>query len=513
MAVIRIFDTTLRDGEQSPGCSMTISEKIEVAKQLEALGVDVIEAGFSASSPGDFDAVKAVAATVARCSVASLARCVLSDIDTSYESVKNAFSPMIHLFIATSAIHMRDKLRMTPEQVLTRVTECVAYAKSLCECVEFSAEDASRSDRDFLVRVYAAAIRSGAAIINVTDTVGYATPGEFEELVAYVRKHTEGIGNAILSVHCHNDLGMAVANSISGVRAGATQVECTLNGIGERAGNAALEEIVMALNTRRDLLSAECSVATAQIYRSSKLLSTITGMAIAPNKPIVGTNAFSHEAGIHQHGVMMNRETYEIMTPQSIGLPSNRMILGKHSGRHAFEERLTEMGLTLSGDQLSAVFAQFKALCDKRKGVTDSELEALVTDRVGQVPQTYTLDRFVVNSGNTITSTASVRLKKDEQLYERVAIGNGPVEASFRAVDKIVGNGFTLEHFALSAVTDGPDALGECLVRIRKGDRVYSGKGLSTDVVEATLHAYLSAINRMLFVTEGKGEHLEDQRI
>lgn len=499
---VYIFDTTLRDGEQSPGCSMNIQEKLEMAKQLERLKVDVIEAGFAIASPGDFQAVKAIAETIKDCAVASLSRANEQDIDRSAEALKNAVNPVIHTFIATSEIHMKHKLKMTPDEVLARTKAMVAYARKYCSNVEFSAEDATRSNPEFLCRVFETAIAAGATVINVPDTVGYTTPEEFARLIQYLREKVANIDKVILSVHCHNDLGMAVANSLAAVKAGVDQVECTINGIGERAGNAALEEIVMALKTRNALYDVDLKVDTTQIYRSSKLLSNITGVGVQPNKAIVGANAFAHEAGIHQHGVLADRSTYEIMTPESIGLKKNTMVLGKHSGRHAFEEHLKTMGYKLTKEELDAAFAKFKELADRKKVVQDADLEVLVSQKQVEIPAVYQLDRFVINTGNTITATAAVRLRKDNgpsELIEEVATGDGPVYAAFKAIEKIVGHSFVLEDYKVNSVTEGQDAQGEAYVRIRRNGRIFTGKGVSTDIFEASVLSYINAINKMIY--------------
>ena len=408
---IKIFDTTLRDGEQSPGCSMNLNEKIEVAKQLEALKVDIIEAGFAAASPGDAAAIAAIADTVRGATICSLARSVDKDIEAAYNAIRRAESARIHTFIATSPVHMEYKLKMTPDEVIESIAHSVSYAKSFCSDVEFSAEDATRTDLDFLCRVVETAIKAGATTINIPDTVGYMIPEEYAARIKYLREHTTGIENIVLSCHMHNDLGMAVANSLAGVEAGIDQIECTINGIGERAGNASMEECVMALKTRADHFGIGCNIETTQIYRASRMIQTITGVAVAPTKAIVGANAFAHEAGIHQHGVMANKETYEIMTPESVGIPKNAIVLGKHSGRHAFEERLHELGYTLDKEKLEKAFEKFKILADKKKVIKDRDLEGLI----GAVPvsgeERYILDRFVINSGNTITSTAVIRVR------------------------------------------------------------------------------------------------------
>ena len=506
--VVRIFDTTLRDGEQSPGCSMNLAEKIEVAKQLDRLGVDIMEAGFAIASPGDFASVKAIANTIKNSTVASLARALPKDIDAAADALKNAKYPRIHTFLATSDIHMQYKLRKTPEEVLETAREMVKYAKRFCSDVEFSAEDASRSNPAFLYQVFEAVIQAGATTINVPDTVGYTSPDEFAALIKGIKENVPSIDKAIISVHCHNDLGLAVANSLAAIKAGARQVECTINGIGERAGNAALEEVVMNLNTRRDLYGFDCGIQTKEIYKSSKLLSSITGVRVQPNKAIVGENAFAHESGIHQHGMLAHKETYEIMTPESIGLTENKLVLGKHSGRHAFEDKLKSMGYDLDEAALIAAFEDFKVLADKKKDVTDRDIEALVCRKVVQIPEAYKLERFVINAGNTITTTSSMRLltKTGHVLEEVVSSYDGPIDASYKAIDKLVGKKFILEDFVINSVTGGTDAQGEVNVKIKNNERVYNGHGVSMDIVEASILAYISAINNMLYDQEERRE-------
>lgn len=506
--VVRIFDTTLRDGEQSPGCSMNLAEKIEVARQLERLGVDIMEAGFAIASPGDFASVKAITNTIKNSTVASLARALPKDIDAAAEALKNAKYPRIHTFLATSDIHMQYKLKKTPEEVLETACEMVKYAKRFCSDIEFSAEDASRSNPAFLYQVFEAVIKAGATTINVPDTVGYTSPEEFAALIKGIKENVPSIDKAIISVHCHNDLGLAVANSLAAIKAGARQVECTINGIGERAGNAALEEVVMNLNTRRDLYGIDCGIQTKEIYKSSKLLSSITGVRVQPNKAIVGENAFAHESGIHQHGMLANKETYEIMTPESIGLTENKLVLGKHSGRHAFEDKLKSMGYDLDEAALITAFEDFKVLADKKKDVTDRDIEALICRKVVQIPEAYKLERFVINAGNTITTTSSMRLltKTGHVLEEVVSSYDGPIDASYKAIDKLVGRKFILEDFVINSVTGGTDAQGEVNVKIRNNDRVYNGHGVSMDIVEASILAYISAINNMLYDQEEKRE-------
>ncbi len=496
---IKIFDTTLRDGEQSPGCSMNLKEKIQVAKQLEQLKVDVIEAGFAIASKGDFNAIREVAKNISNCTVASLARAHKKDIDYAWEAIKYAKYPRIHTFIATSNIHMKYKLKMKPEEVIETAESMVKYSKKYCENIEFSAEDASRSDYKFLARLFEKVIDAGATVINIPDTVGYITPDEYYEMIKYIKTNVSNIHKVDISVHCHNDLGMAVANSLAAINAGATQIECTINGIGERAGNTALEEVVMALKTRKDSFGFDCNIDTTKIIRSSNLISTITGVHVQPNKAIVGANAFAHESGIHQHGVINERSTYEIMSPESIGLSQNKLVLGKHSGRHAFEQRLETLGYNLSKEKINSFFDSFKELADKKKVVYDRDIEAIVTKDTIKIPQTYELEKFIINTGNFITSTATVILKKDNKQIEDVAIGDGPVDAAFNAVEKLVGINFILEDYSINSVTEGKDAQGEVFVKLSKDDEIHIGRGLSTDIIEASIKAYIDAVNRTLY--------------
>ena len=498
MRKIKVFDTTLRDGEQSPGCSMNLPEKLQMARALDALGVDIIEAGFAIASPEDFKSVEAIAQTVQNCKVASLARCTQGDIDAAWNAVKCAKYPRIHVFIATSDIHMEYKLKMSREQVLESIAKHVAYAKSFCEDIEFSCEDASRSEWDFLVKCCETAIIAGATVLNIPDTVGYSSPQEMFDLITYLRQNTKGIENVDISAHCHDDLGMAAANSLACIRAGASQVECTVNGIGERAGNASLEEITMALKTRGEYYQAETSINTRQIYRTSKLLSSITGVPIAPSKSIVGANAFAHESGIHQHGVIANKLTYEIMRPEDVGIPQNTMVLGKHSGKHALRDRLSQLGYEVTKEQLDEIFVRFKALADKKKNLTDHDIEALALVDTHAVAATYELLSHVVSTGKDITNLACVKVKKNNEIVEEVAIGSGPIDASFKAVDKITGLDITLENFSLNAVTDGEDAMGEAVVKLRCGNTLVTGCGLSTDVIESSIRAYINGINKIV---------------
>ena len=503
---VLIFDTTLRDGEQSPGCSMNLKEKIDLARQLELLRVDVIEAGFAIASPGDFESVRQICAHVREPIVASLARALPKDIDRAAEAVKGAKRPRIHTFLATSDIHMEYKLKMSREQVLEQVSAMVAHARNYCDDVEFSAEDATRSDWEFLKKVCEAAIRAGAGTINLPDTVGYTTPQEMYDLIAWAVANVEGADKVIFSAHCHNDLGLAVANSLAAVQAGALQVECTVNGIGERAGNASLEEIVMGLTTRRSFYERDCGVDTRQIFPTSRMLTSITGQPVQANKAVVGANAFAHEAGIHQHGVLANRATYEIMSPEAVGIPKNQMVLGKHSGRHALEERLKEMGYSLTPAMIDKVAVEFKRLADLKKTIDERDLEALVEPFLIEGHEHFVYDRFVVSSGNTISATATVRVLQDGEPVEQVAIGDGPMDAAFKAIDKLVGIDFKLESYRIHSATEGQDALGVVDVCIEAGGRWQRGRGSSTDIIEASIKAYLNAVNRYLQDDSAKAE-------
>jgi 2-isopropylmalate synthase len=498
-AKIKIFDTTLRDGEQTPGVSLNIQEKVEIARQLAKLGVDIIEAGFAISSHGDFMAVKTVAENVKGPVIASLSRAVEKDIDRAWEAVQNAENPRIHTFIATSDIHMKYKLKMTEEEVLERAVAMVRYAKKYCGDVEFSAEDASRTRTEFLYRVLEEVIKAGATVVNIPDTVGYAMPDEFGKLIKGIKENVRGIEKVDISVHCHNDLGLAVANSLAAVMNGATQVECTVNGMGERAGNASMEEIIMGIRTRKDIYGElQHNIDTRQIYRTSKLVSKLTGVNLQPHKAIVGKNAFAHESGIHQHGVLAERSTYEIMTPESIGLSQNKIVLGKLSGRHAFEERLKEMGYNLSSEEITKAFEKFKDLADKKKTVTDRDIEALIGEKVSEVEEVYKLDSFQINSGNKVIATATVSMFKNGEPIMEAATGDGPINAAFKAIERTVGFEVHLEDYSLKGVTEGADALGEATVRVMKDNRIYVGRGVSTDVIEASVKAYINAINRII---------------
>ena len=508
---VKIFDTTLRDGEQSPGCSMNLREKIEVAKCLEQMRVDVIEAGFAISSPGDFESVNTIAKTVKDCSVASLARSTVKDIDTAWEAVKVAADPRIHLFIATSPLHMEYKLKMTPAEVLEKTAEMVKYASKYCSNIEFSAEDATRSEWDFLRKVVEVAIKNGAKTINIPDTVGYTTPAEMQALIRYLVDNVENSNTIDFSVHCHNDLGMAVANSLAGVLGGARQIECTINGLGERAGNTSLEEVVMAMHTRGDVYNCTTNIDTTKIYRSSKTVYNIIGQKAPLNKPIVGKNAFAHESGIHQHGVLANKQTYEIITPEAVGIHTNNIVLGKHSGKHAFESHLKEMGYNLSADELLKCFEEFKVVCDKKKSISDADIEAIVMHKSAHetavASEGYELDWFAVHTSNFTTSTSTVCLKKGDEKFEGVSLGDGPVDASFKAIDNIIKPGeHTFDVYTINSTSEGKDTLGDVTVKLSQNGKSFVGRGLSTDIIEASITAYIKAINKMQSAVKPKEE-------
>ena len=501
---VKIFATTLRDGEQSPGCSMNLKEKIEVAKCLERLKVDVIEAGFAISSPGDFESVKTIADTVKDCSVASLARAAVKDLDAAWEAVKGAADPRIHLFIATSPLHMQYKLKMTEEQVLEKTAAMTAYAAKYCSNIEFSCEDATRSDPDFLVKVCNLAVANGAKVLNIPDTVGYTTPAEMQALIEYLNAHVDRADEIEFSVHCHNDLGMAVANSLGGVLGGARQIECTINGLGERAGNTSLEEVVMAMRTRPDIYKVDTRIDSTQIWRASKTVYNIIGQSAPLNKPIVGKNAFAHESGIHQHGVLANKLTYEILTPEAVGIQTNNIVLGKHSGKHAFESHLKEMGYTLDAEELLRCFNEFKVLCDKKKTVSDADIEAIILhkktrDEDAEVVGGYELDWFAVHTSNFTTATCTVSLKKGDEKIENVSLGDGPIDAAFKAIDSIVNPpACTFDIYNIHSISEGKDTLGDVTIRIASDGKTYVGRGLSTDIIEASIKAYLIAINKLM---------------
>jgi len=497
---ILIFDTTLRDGEQSPGASLNIQEKLEIAKQLAKLGVDIIEAGFPISSPGDFEAVKIVAKKIKGPIIAGLARAKKEDIKRAWDAVKYSQKPRIHVFLATSKIHMKYKLKKAKEEILRIAVEGVKYAKKLTDDVEFSPEDASRTEPKFLYQIVEAVIDAGATTVNIPDTVGYATPVEFGNLIRGITQKVPNINQAVISVHCHNDLGLAVANSLSAILNGATQVECTINGIGERAGNASLEEIVMAMRTRKDTFNKVTGIKTKEIYKTSRLVSGLTGILVQPNKAIVGANAFAHEAGIHQHGVLAKRLTYEIMTPQSVGIAETKLVLGKHSGRHAFRKRLEELGYTeLSNEDLNKAFTRFKNLADKKKEVFDEDLEAIIEDEVRMIPDTFILEDMEIKSGTKVIPEARIRIKRKGKIIAETATGDGPVDACYKAIDKIIKIKCRLVDYALRGVTGGKEALGEVIVKIESKGETITGHGASTDVIEASAKAYINALNRLVY--------------
>ncbi len=503
---IRIFDTTLRDGEQSPGCSMNLDEKVRMARQLERLRVDVLEAGFPMASEGDFEAVRAIAETVRESTVAALCRAVRPDIERAWDAIRNAKRPRIHTFIATSDIHLVHKLRKSRGQVLKEAAEAVAFARSLCPEVEFSCEDASRSDIGFLVEVVRAAMAAGATVINLPDTVGYAVPREYGAMFRQVREQLGDPQGVVFSAHCHNDLGLAVANSLAAVENGVRQVECTVNGIGERAGNAALEELVMAIKTRGEFLGVRTGIVSEEIVRTSRLLSSLTGMMVQRNKAIVGANAFAHEAGIHQDGVLKSAITYEIMTPQSVGIKHSTLVLGKHSGRHALKQRYAELGYTLAPEELEDVYREFCAVADQKKEVYDEELVAFLEDRAHSRDEYYHLEDLHVSTGTTVRATATVELRQGDQKLVDSATGDGPVDAAYRAIERITGMIGTLTEYTLKSVSLGHDAVGEAFVRVDFGGVLFNGRAISTDVIACSVKAYLEALNRAKAARRAKDE-------
>ena len=521
---VRIFDTTLRDGEQSPGATMTSEEKLEVARALSRLGVDVIEAGFPSASPDDFGAVQEIARTIGNSvpqgristeppTICGLARATEKDIRTAAEAVSVAKHPRIHLFLATSPIHREHKLKMTKEQVVSRTSQMVALARSLCEDIEFSPEDAGRTEPEFLYEVLDAAIAAGASTLNIPDTVGYTVPEEFGAMIAGIVKNVKGVDGVTISVHCHNDLGLATANALAGIRSGARQAEVTINGIGERAGNTSLEEVVMALHTRAPLFGLRTGIDTTQLTRASRLVSLRTGMVVQPNKAIVGANAFAHEAGIHQDGMLKHSQTYEIMTPESVGASKTLLVLGKHSGRHAFAVRLRELGHALEGEGLEAAFLRFKVLADKKKRITDADLEALAASEVGRAREYFSLEAVQVTCGSNGMPTATVKLRDPNgDAVVNAAVGTGPVHAVFTAIDEIVKAPSELIEYSINAVTEGIDALGHASVRLRAvanegrvnpqhgagQTQIFHGHAAESDVIVASTKAYLAALNRLL---------------
>ncbi|NQU38818.1 MAG: 2-isopropylmalate synthase [Lentisphaerae bacterium] len=504
---VLIFDTTLRDGEQSPGASLNHREKLEIAHQLARLKVDVIEAGFPVASPGDFKAVQAISEAVKGPTVAGLARCVKKDIEVCAEAVGAAEKSRIHVFLATSEIHRKYKLRKARSEILKLASTSVAYARTLCPDVEFSPEDASRTERDFLAEVVEAAIDAGATTINIPDTVGFAVPSEFGGLIAYLFDTVPNINNAIINVHCHNDLGLAVANSLAAVQNGARGIECTINGLGERAGNAALEEIVMALRTRpEEFGGAWTGVKSEHLFGVSRLVSRLTGMSVQRNKAVVGANAFAHESGVHQDGMLKNRSTYEIMRPEDIGIDGTELVLGKHSGRHAFANQMTRMGITLSDSELEAAYDRFIALADKKKHIYDDDLVMIAREQMAEVSPVYMLEYLHVSTGTDTVPTATVRIRKGTDVLQDAACGDGPIDAALKTIDRMTGIQGTLIDFSLQAISVGKDAMGEVSVRVDFGEATISAKSASTDIVEAGTKAYLSCVNRLLSERNGDKE-------
>ena len=497
---VYIFDTTLRDGEQSPGASMTIEQKFDIAMQLQRLGVDAIEAGFPVSSPHQFKALQKISKKVRDTTITALARSVETDIDAAAQSLEEAAHPRIHTFIASSPIHMKYKLQMEPDAVLEQAVKGVKYARRFAAEVEFSPEDATRSDLSFLLELIEKTIDAGATIINIPDTVGYSVPGEFGEFVAAIYNGVPNMDKALLSVHCHNDLGLGVANSLIAVKSGARQIECTVNGIGERAGNAALEEVVMALEVRKDIYGCTTNINTKQIYNTSRLVSNIIAFPISRNKPVIGDNAFAHESGIHQDGMLKHRETYEIMSPDQVGREFSHIILGRHSGMHGFQKRIEELGFVLTEDEKKLAFGRFLQLADRKKEVYDEDLLVLASEVLGREAATYTLDYYNFISGNVSVPTATIRLKFKEEVKEEAATGDGPVDAVFRAIDRVTGISTVLLEYNVLAVTPGKQALGEVSVLLKIGEGSYLGKGSSTDILEASARAYVNALNRYTLI-------------
>jgi len=494
-----IFDTTLRDGEQSPGATLNVEEKVEIAHQLARLGVDVIEAGFPISSPGDFEAVQRIAREVRGPIIAGLARAIPADIDRAAEALRDAPRPRIHTFISASDIHLEHQLRKSRQEVLDIAYQMVKRARGYVEDVEFSPMDATRADPEYLYQMIALAIEAGATTINIPDTVGYAIPEEFAELIRGIFQHVRNIDKAIVSVHCHNDLGLATANSLAAIRAGARQVECAINGIGERAGNASTEEVIMALSTRREFFGLYTGADTTQIYKTSRMVSNFTGILVQPNKAIVGANAFAHESGIHQDGLLKERRTYEIMDARSIGLVESQLVLGKHSGRHAFKTRLEQLGYELSPEDLGRAFLRFKELADKKKEVSDRDLESIVADEVRSPSEIYHLNHVQVTCGDHSIATASVQLiSPDGQVLADAALGTGPVDAVYKCINRIVGVPNKLIEFSVQSVTAGIDAIGEVTIRLESEGRIFSGRGANTDIIVASARAYINALNKLI---------------
>lgn len=497
MRIIRIFDTTLRDGEQSPGASMNIEEKLTVAKQLARLGVDVIEAGFAYSSPGDFESIKTIAAEVEGPIICSLARAREEDIKSAWAAIKDAPKKRIHTFHSTSDIHLKYQFKVSREEALKRSVEMVKFAKSFTDDVEFSPMDATRTDINYLSEVVEAVIEAGATTVNIPDTVGYSIPIEFGMMIKTLFEKVKNINKAVISVHCHNDLGLATSNSLTAVLKGAGQIECTINGIGERAGNCSMEEVVMALRTRKDIFNADTKINTEEILRTSRLVTKITGIYVQPNKAIVGVNAFAHESGIHQDGLLKEKTTYEIIKPESVGFHSTKLVLGKHSGRHAFKTRLKELGYSLTDEELNKKFEKFKRLADQKKDIFDEDIEALITEDVTKVPEVYSLVDLHIISGINQKPTATVKLKIGEDIIHRMEQGDGPVDATYKAISSITKTKSKLLKFEIKAITGGTDALGEVMVSLEENGRAVRGNGADTDIIVAAAKAYISALNKL----------------
>lgn len=499
MRKIYIFDTTLRDGEQSPGVNLNTNEKVEIALQLEKLGVDRIEAGFPAASPGDLEAVSAVAKAVKNATVIGLSRCVEKDIDAAREALKDAADPCIHLFLATSPIHRKYKLKMEKEQVLEAADKAIRYAKQFFDKIEFSPEDAGRTELDFLCEVTEMAIKAGATVVNIPDTVGYMTPAEYGNIFKTLKENVPGIDAIQLSAHCHDDLGLATANALAAIMNGADQIEGTINGIGERAGNTALEEVALALETRAEFFGAKTGFNLKEIAKTSRLVSKLTGMVVPGNKAIVGANAFAHESGIHQDGMLKEKTTYEIISPETIGLKESTLVLGKHSGRHAFREKLTDLGYELDDEAVNAAFAKFKSLADRKKNVSDEDIRAMLEEKLVATPEVFTLETIEVHYGNQSTPSATVKIRiADKGTVEGVAEGNGSVDAIYNAIDQVTDEAVELEDYSIKSVTHGKDALGEVHVVLKQNDVSAQGRGLSTDILEASARAYVDALNSLI---------------
>jgi 2-isopropylmalate synthase len=503
---IFLFDTTLRDGEQSPGYTMNTQEKLRVARQLEMLGVDIIEAGFPIASDGDFEAVSLIADSIKGCQIAGLARANSEDIDRAWEAIKKAKAPRIHTFISTSDIHLKYQLRKTREEVLKTAVAAVKRARKYTPNVEFSAMDATRSDWQYLCRVLAETIEAGASTVNVPDTVGYTVPAEFGKLIRYIMDNVPNISRAVVSVHCHNDLGLAVANSIEAVMNGARQVECTINGIGERAGNASLEEIAMILRTRKDVFSADTRIVSERIYPTSRLITAITGVPVQPNKAIVGANAFAHESGIHQDGLLKAKQTYEIMKPESVGISKSSLVLGKHSGRHAFRDRIEELGYLLDENELNLAFKRFKTLSDIKKNVYDEDIEMIIMDEIYKIPERYGLLYLNVTCGNSTIPTATVKLEVDGTVFQDVGTGDGPVDATYKVIKRLIKTNSKLVKFSVNSITRDMDAQGEVFVKLEEKGQTAIGKGADTDIIVASAKAYIHALNKLEYIKGKKSE-------